>query len=45
MKRSWRVNAYRIVDENGHDMVQPWSNTKKDARETAKALGITLIET
>ena len=44
LKRGWFVNAYRIVDEDGVDMVQPWSNTKKDARETAKALGIKLLD-
>jgi hypothetical protein len=32
-----------IVDEDGNDIIQPWSNTKKEARETAKALGIKLI--
>lgn len=44
MKRAWFVNAYRIVDAEGNDMVQPWSNTKTEARATAKALGITLDE-
>lgn len=44
MKRAWFVNAWRIVDENGRDMVQPWSNTKGEARRTAKALNIKLIE-
>lgn len=43
-KRAWFVNAYRIVDAEGNDMVQPWSNTKTEARATAKALGITLDE-
>ena len=42
MKRGWFVVAWRIVDENGVDMVQPWSNTKGEARETAKRLGIEL---
>lgn len=41
-KRGWFVNAWRIVDENGKDMVQPWPNTKGEARETAKQLGIEL---
>ena len=27
------------------DMVQPWPNTKTEARQTAKALGIGLVET
>ena len=44
LKRGWFVNAWRIVDINGRDMVQPWSNTKTDARTAAKALGIRLIE-
>lgn len=42
MKRGWFVNAWRIVDENGVDMVQPWPNTKSEARETAAQLGIEL---
>jgi hypothetical protein len=40
----WLVRAYRIVDEDGRDMVQPYDRTKREARETAKALGIRLIE-
>ena len=42
MKRAWFVIAWRIVDENGKDIVQPWPNTKGEARETAKRLGIEL---
>lgn len=42
LKRGWFVNAWRIVDGQGRDMVQPWSNTKGEARATAKALGIEL---
>ena len=41
--RTWFVRAWRIVNVDGHDIVQPWSHTKKEARETAKALGINLI--
>ncbi|AGR89058.1 hypothetical protein PAK_P30104 [Pseudomonas phage PAK_P3] len=44
LKRAWTVNAWRIVDALGRDMVQPWANTKTEARQTAKALGIKLIE-
>lgn len=44
LKRARFVNAWRIVDAQGRDMVQPWSNTKIDARQTAKALGIKLVE-
>lgn len=40
----WFVRAYRIVDANGKDMVQPYDRTKSEARETAKALGIHLIK-
>lgn len=42
MKRGWFVVAWRIVDENGNDMVQPWPNKKGEAREIAKRLGIEL---
>lgn len=45
LKRAWFVNAWRIVDHAGRDMIQPWSNTKTEARATAKATGITLLET
>ena len=44
LRRAWFVNAWRIVDAKGVDMVQPWANTMGEARETAKRLGITLIE-
>lgn len=44
LKRGWHVNAWRIVDEQGSDLVQPWSPTKKDARDTAESLGIFLVE-
>lgn len=43
-KKGWFVNAWRIIDKDGNDMVQPWSNTKKEAMETAKALNITIKE-
>lgn len=44
IKRGWFVNAYRIVSpETGHDLVQPWSDSKKEARETAKELGYTIV--
>lgn len=42
LKRGWFVSAWRIVDAIGRDMVQPWSNTKSEAQQTALALGITL---
>ena len=44
MKRGWFVNAYRIVDEKGVDMVQPWFSTKKELRTFAKSQGWTVIE-
>ena len=43
-KRGWFVNAWRIVDAKGTDMIQPWMNTKGEARKIAKQQGITLIE-
>ena len=44
MKRAWFVNAWRIVDENGKDMVLPWPNTKTEARRLAAQMGIKLKE-
>lgn len=44
-KRAWFVNAWRIVDPGGSDMVQPWCHTKTEAKEVAKKLGIRLIDT
>lgn len=43
LKRGWFVTAWRIVDAEGKDLVQPWSNTKGEARETAKSLKIFLL--
>jgi len=42
LKKGWFVVAWRIVDASGRDMVQPWSRTKTEARQTAKQLGIEL---
>ena len=42
MKRAWFVNAWRIVDEQGVDLVQSWMNTKSEARRLAVQLGIEL---
>lgn len=36
LKRGWFVKAYRIVDKNGKDLVQPWFDTKKEAMQYAK---------
>lgn len=43
-RRGWFVNAWRIVDENGRDLVQPWPNTKTEARAVCRDLGYQLIE-
>lgn len=40
LKRAWYVTAWRIVDEEGCDLVQPWCNTKTDARNLAARLDI-----
>ncbi|ENQ7722857.1 hypothetical protein ACEQOO_004865 [Pseudomonas aeruginosa] len=42
LKRGWFVNAWRIVDEQGRDLVQPWPNTKSEARRVARLLNIQL---
>lgn len=42
MKRGWFVVAWRIVDEQGVDLVQPWCDTKAEAVELAKRLGIVI---
>ena len=44
LKRGWFVNAWRIVDADGVDMILPYSNTKTEARATAKACDIELVE-
>ncbi|ELK4824862.1 TPA: hypothetical protein ACGJ4G_002261 [Pseudomonas aeruginosa] len=44
LKRGWFVNAWRIVDEQGRDLVQPWPNTKSEARRVARLLNIQLTE-
>lgn len=43
LKRGWRVNAWRIVDEAGRDLVQPWSDTKADASTLAFQLNVFLV--
>lgn len=42
-KMGWFVNAWRIVDWKGEDLVQPWSNTKKEALDLAARLGIKIL--
>ena len=43
LKRGWFVNTWRIVDEQGVDLVQPWPTTKSEARRIAVQLDIELI--
>jgi len=42
-KRIYWKPCWRIVDKKGNDVVVPWPWTKKEARETCKALNITII--
>lgn len=45
MKRAWFVDAWRVVSvATKKDMFQPWARTRTEARDTAKALGITILE-
>jgi len=44
LKKAWFITAWRIVDKKGNDIIQPWMDTKNNARETAKELNIDLIE-
>jgi len=43
LKRAWFVIAWRIVDNKGNDIIQPWSDTKKEALQTAKDNNIKII--
>ena len=43
-KRAWFVNAWRLVDNKGNDLVQPWFTTKGEAIRAAKTLNYDLIE-
>lgn len=45
LQRAWFVSAWRIVDSSGCDIVQPWCDTKGEARTTAKELNIQLLDT
>lgn len=40
LKRSWFVNAWRVVSEEGKDLFQPWPQTKSEARRIAAQLNI-----
>ena len=44
-RRVWFVNAWRIVDKNGKDIIQPWCSTKAEAMSTAKMCNIVIKET
>lgn len=43
LKRGWFVNAWRIVTEAGADLVQPWDDTRSEAKKTAGEVGICLV--
>lgn len=43
LRRAWFVNAWRIVDEDRKDLVQPWMNSKAEAQRVAEQAGINLI--
>ena len=44
-KRAWTVNAWRLVSATtGHDLVQPWCDTKTEARQLAKNLGFRIVK-
>lgn len=42
--RGWFVNAWRLVNHKGRDMIQPWMRSKSEAREAAAEQRIYLIE-
>lgn len=42
VKRCRWATAWRIVDAKGDDMIFPWPESKREAREAAEAHGIIL---
>lgn len=42
--RAWFVNAWRLVDYRGADVIQPWASTKTEAREMARDANVYVIE-
>ena len=42
-KHCWFVVAWRVVDESGNDLFQPWPKSKSEARKIAKALDINIV--
>lgn len=43
-KNAYFRNAYRIVNENGEDIIQPWFSSISDLKKCAKHLNIKLIK-
>jgi hypothetical protein len=43
LKRPYWTTAYRIVDREGNDIVQPWLATKGEAIALAKSMNLTLV--
>jgi len=43
LKRGWFVVAWRIVDENRIDLIQPWMSTKSAAKRIAAQCEINII--
>jgi hypothetical protein len=43
-ERLWLVNAWRLVDHRGSDVVLPWSRSRKEARELGRAANVYIIE-
>lgn len=43
LKRGWFVVAWRIVDENRSDLIQPWMSTKSEAKRIAAQCEINII--
>lgn len=42
--QSWMGTAWRIVDEDGQDLIQPWLDTKAHAMEIARQREYLLLE-
>lgn len=43
LKRGWFVDAWRLVSRTGEDLVQPWFETKTDAKAYARSAGIDVV--
>ncbi len=44
VKRAWKRIAWRLVDAQGVDLVQPWFRKKSDLRAFAKTQGWQISE-